>query len=231
MPLPKLETPTYELVLPSTNKKIKYRPFLVKEYKILLTSMDADADELSRVVKELIDVCTFNKIKIDKLTHFDIEYLFLQIRAKSISEISKIIVNCDCGEKIPYNLDITKAIIENKENTNTKIIIDKDIGVEMRFPTFEEILELYENQNTENAIQIVKNCVEAVFTKDDYTDRTGFTEEELEEFLNSFSKSQFDKLENFFSSRPKVVQIVETTCPACSTVNKVRIEGIENFFV
>jgi hypothetical protein len=104
MSLPKLETPTYELNLPSTNKKVKYRPFLVKEYKVLLTAIESSTDEIVRVLYELIDACTFNKMNMDKISHFDLEYLFLQIRAKSISEIAAITVNCDCGEKIPYDL-------------------------------------------------------------------------------------------------------------------------------
>jgi hypothetical protein len=231
MPLPKLETPTYEMVLPSTNKKIKYRPFLVKEYKILLSAIDADTDEITRIVKELIDVCTFNKIDIEKLAHFDLEYLFLQIRAKSISEITNIFVNCDCGEKIPFALDITKAEIENKTKQDNKILIDDSVGVEMRYPKFEEILDLYENTTSEKAIEIIKNCVNAVFTKDNYMDRSTFTDEELTEFLNSFTKKQIDKLEEFFNKRPKVVQHIDVQCPSCGTHNKTSVEGIQNFFV
>lgn len=108
MALPKLETPTYELILPSTGKKIRYRPFLVKEYKVLLTALEADTAEIVRIVGELVDVCTFNKLKMDELAHFDIEYLFLQIRGKSVSEIANLVIDCDCGEKLPYDLDITK---------------------------------------------------------------------------------------------------------------------------
>jgi hypothetical protein len=233
MSLPKLETPTYELNLPSTNKKVKYRPFLVKEYKVLLTAIESSTDEIVRVLYELIDVCTFNKLDMNKLSHFDIEFLFLQIRAKSISEIAAITVNCDCGEKIPYDLDITKAeIVRGKEiKDDNKILITDTVGVEMRYPKFNEVLDIYENLRNDKAIDLIKNCIDAVFTPDSYQDRSSFTEEELDEFMGSFSKQQFDKLEQFFINMPKVVQHIETNCPACGTLNIVDLEGIQNFFV
>lgn len=232
MSLPKLETPTYELNLPSTNKKVKYRPFLVKEYKVLLTAIESSTDEIVRVLYELIDACTFNKMNMDKISHFDLEYLFLQIRAKSISEIAAITVNCDCGEKIPYDLDITKAeIVRGEEVKDNKILINDTVGVEMRYPKFNEVLDIYENLRNDKAIDLIKNCIDAVYTPDSYQDRSSFTEEELDEFMGSFSKQQFDKLEQFFINMPKVVQHIETNCPACGTLNIVDLEGIQNFFV
>ena len=232
MSLPKLETPTYELNLPSTNKKVKYRPFLVKEYKVLLTAIESSTDEIVRVLYELIDACTFNKMNMDKISHFDLEYLFLQIRAKSISEIAAITVNCDCGEKIPYDLDITKAeIVRGEEVKDNKILINDTVGVEMRYPKFNEVLDIYENLRNDKAIDLIKNCIDAVYTPDSYQDRSSFTEEELDEFMGSFSKQQFDKLEQFFINMPKVVQHIETNCPACGTLNSVELEGIQNFFV
>ena len=232
MSLPKLETPTYELNLPSTNKKVKYRPFLVKEYKVLLTAIESSTDEIVRVLYELIDACTFNKMNMDKISHFDLEYLFLQIRAKSISEIAAITVNCDCGEKIPYDLDITKAeIVRGEEVKDNKILINDTVGVEMRYPKFNEVLDIYENLRNDKAIDLIKNCIDAVYTPDSYQDRSSFTEEELDEFMGSFSKQQFDKLEQFFINMPKVVQHIETICPACGTLNIVDLEGIQNFFV
>ena len=232
MSLPKLETPTYELNLPSTNKKVKYRPFLVKEYKVLLTAIESSTDEIVRVLYELIDACTFNKMNMDKISHFDLEYLFLQIRAKSISEIAAITVNCDCGEKIPYDLDITKAeIVRGEEVKDNKILINDTVGVEMRYPKFNEVLDIYENLRNDKAIDLIKNCIDAVYTPDSYQDRSSFPEEELDEFMGSFSKQQFDKLEQFFINMPKVVQHIETNCPACGTLNIVDLEGIQNFFV
>ena len=113
MALPKLETPTYELILPSSREKITFRPFLVKEYKILLTTLDAENTEINRVVTDLVDACTFNKLKLDSLANFDVEYIFLNIRAKSIGEISNLLLNCNnCDNQISLDLDLTKAIVE-----------------------------------------------------------------------------------------------------------------------
>jgi len=231
MPLPLLETPSYELMLPSTGKKIKYRPFLVKEYKILLTSMEADASEISRIVTELVDNCTFKELDIKKLASFDIEYIFLNVRARSISETTDIIVNCTCGEKIDHTIDLTKIEVDMGNEPEAKIMLSEDIGVIMRYPKFNETLEIYENINSEKVLNLVCNCIESVFTKKEYFDRTSFTEEELRDFVGAFTKKQFDKLEEFFQHLPKIVHHIETDCPACGKTNKVDLEGLQNFFV
>ena len=120
MALPVLETPTYDLVLPSTNKKIKFRPFLDKEHKILMTLSDAEDSEVIRVIKEIIDVCTFKKLNVDKLPNFDIEYIFLNLRSKSIGEKVDIIVNCPCGNKIEHSIDLNEVKVERKEQSNNQ---------------------------------------------------------------------------------------------------------------
>ena len=231
MPLPILEAPTYELNLPSTGKKVKYRPFLVKEYKILLTALEADNKEISRVVTELIDVCTFNKLDVNKLSHFDIEYLFLNIRSKSISEIAEVVITCDCGEQIDVAMDLTKAEVKTEGKLDNKVMITEDLGVVMRYPKFEEIIEIQENTKNENIINLICNCVDAVFTKEEYYDKTSYTNEELEDFINSFSKDQFGKLEDFFRKIPKIQQTLEADCPKCGKHNTATIEGLQYFFV
>jgi hypothetical protein len=231
MSLPLLETPNYELTLPSTGKKIKYRPFLVKEYKILLTSMDADVTEISRIVTELVDACTFKELDIKKLASFDIEYIFLNIRARSISETTDIFVNCVCGEKIDHTIDLTKIEVDMGNQPDSKIMLSDDIGVVMRYPKFNETLEIYENINSEKVLKLVCECVDAVFTKKDYFDRSSFSELELQDFVESFTKKQFDKLEEFFQHLPKIVHHIEADCPACGKTNKVDLEGLQNFFV
>jgi len=231
MSLPILQTPTYELTLPSTNKKVKYRPFLVREYKILLTSIEADATEIARIVTELIDNCTFNKLDVSKLAHFDIEYMFLNIRARSISETADIIINCDCGTKIEHTIDITNLEIVKEKDLSNKIMLTDEAGVVLRYPRFEEMLDIYDNVNTIKIVDLVTNCIDAVFTKEDYFDSTSYTNEELSNFVNTFTKKQFDLLEEFFRKIPKIVQHVEKDCPSCKKINKVDIEGIQNFFV
>jgi hypothetical protein len=231
MALPILETPSYELILPSTGKKVKYRPFLVKEYKILLTSVEADTSEITRIVTELVDNCTFNKLNVSKLAHFDVEYLFLNIRAKSISETAEIIINCECGNKIDYTLDITNLKV-NKENiTEKKVMLTDDIGVLLRYPQFDEMLDIHDNANSTKIVELITNCIDAVFTKDEYFDKQSYTDEELTAFVSSFTKKQFDKLEEFFRDIPKIVQHIETDCPKCNKHSVVELEGLQNFFV
>lgn len=232
MALPKLETPTYELTLPSTGKKVKFRPFLVKEYKILLTSLEADTEEVVRVVKEAVDVCTFNKLDMDSLAHFDIEYLFLQIRAKSISEMANLIIDCECGEKIPFDLDITKIEIQKPQNkiSNNILLADK-VGVELRYPRFDEMMEIYENMQTDKVVDMLSKCITTIYTAEERYDTKDLPAEELQEFMGSLTKPQFDKIEEFFVNMPKLVQHVEKTCPKCNTNNKLTLEGIQNFFV
>jgi hypothetical protein len=231
MALPILETPSYELILPSTNKKVKYRPFLVKEYKILLTTVEADTSEITRIVTELVDNCTFNKLDIAKLAHFDVEYLFLNIRAKSISETSEIVINCECGNKIDYTLDITNLKVNKETAYDKKIMLTDDIGVVLRYPQFDEMLEIHDNANSTNVVELITNCIDAVFTKDEYFDKQSYTKEELSSFVSSFTKKQFDKLEEFFRNIPKIVQHIETDCPKCGKHNVVELEGLQNFFV
>ena len=229
MTLPILETPTYELILPSTNKKIKYRPFLVKEYKILLTNVGNDSREVSRIVIELVDNCTFKALDMNKLAHFDIEYLFLNIRAKSISETTELIVNCDCGEKIEYSMDLTKIEIKKEKDFVNKIMLTDNIGVVMRYPKFDEIIKIQDGISSDKVIELVCDCISAVYTKEEYFD--SFTKEEMEIFVNSFTKKQFDLLEEFFRKIPKLVHDISIKCPACGTVNNTKLEGLENFFV
>jgi len=229
MTLPILETPTYELILPSTNKKIKYRPFLVKEYKILLTNVGNDSSEVSRIVIELVDNCTFKALDMNKLAHFDIEYLFLNIRAKSISETTELIVNCDCGEKIEYSMDLTKIEIKKEKDFVNKIMLTDNIGVVMRYPKFDEIIKIQDGISSDKVIELVCDCISAVYTKEEYFD--SFTKEEMEIFVNSFTKKQFDLLEEFFRKIPKLVHDISIKCPACGTVNNTKLEGLENFFV
>ena len=200
MALPILETPSYELNLPSTNKKVKYRPFLVKEYKILLTTVEADTSEITRIVTELVDNCTFNKLDVAKLAHFDVEYLFLNIRAKSISETAEIIINCECGNKIDYTLDVTNLKV-NKENIpEKKVMLTDDIGVILRYPQFDEMLDIHNNANSTKIVELITNCIDAVFTKDEYFDKQSYTDEELTAFVSSFTKNNLINLKNFLET-------------------------------
>ena len=229
MSLPTLDVNTYETNLPSTGQTIRFRPFLVKEYKILLSALESDQSEVTRIVNELVDVCTFKQLDIKKLAHFDTEYLFLQLRAKSIGEITELNINCDCGEKIKYSLNLNELEVKKSEEHTNKIQINHSIGVIMRYPKFEEIVEIYENLKTNKLIELIANCVETVYDEEQvYND---FSSQEILEFVSGFTKDQFDKLENFFSTMPRVSQHIDTNCNNCGKHHEYDLEGLQNFFV
>jgi hypothetical protein len=231
MSLPILDVPTYELEVPSTKQKVRYRPFLVKEHKVLMTLAEADVSEVSRVIKQLIDVCTFNKLKVDKLSNFDVEYLFLNLRAKSIGELVKVIVNCECGNEINHTIDLNKIKIDKKKGISNKIPIRDNVGLVLRYPTFEEMLELFENKDNAKVFFTISKCIESIYTETDSYERDSFTDEEADNFLSQLTKEEFAKIEEFFINLPKVVQDIEATCDKCGKVNKTKLEGLQNFFV
>jgi len=230
MALPKLETPTYELTLPSTNRKITYRPFLVKEHKIMMTLADVDAKELSRVVLQLIDACTFNKLNVKKLSNFDVEYLFLNLRAKSIGEIVNLKVNCECGEKIPHDINLNNIEIERDENVSNSVKLRNEITISLRYPNFYEMLDLLTNKDETNIFKVVSKCIDKIFSGEDIINRDSFTDEEAEEFLSQFTKEEFSEVENFFIKLPKVVQKINAHCEKCDKPIETRLEGLQNFF-
>jgi hypothetical protein len=232
MALPKLEVPTYELTLPSNGKKIRYRPFLVKEHKILLTMVEASQDEVVRIITELVDVCTFNELKMSNIAHFDIEYIFMMLRAKSVSEKVDVVITCvECEEKYDASFNIEDIKVEKKEGHTNKIQLNQTVGVEMKYPKFKDIVNVFDSDESEDVFKLVKNSIIGVFEGDSYYEFEEHTEEEKEDFLYSLTKEQFSKIEEFFVSSPKVVQQLETDCPKCSHHNTSRIEGLQNFFV
>lgn len=231
MALPKLNTPTYELKLPSTGKKIKYRPFLVKEHKILLTLKEADEIEVFRVIKDLVDICTFKQLKINDLSNFDIEFIFIQLRAKSIGETLDLIINCECGNKIEYTANLLDAkVIKNDKHTN-RIQLTDNIGIEMRYPTFEEVIKAFENNNQDDIIKLVIRCIKGIYNSTDYWDTQEQSEDEIIEFVNDFTRKQFESVEEFFLTMPRLEQKIEADCDKCGKHNIVKLEGLQSFFV
>jgi hypothetical protein len=231
MSLPILDVPTYELEVPSTKLKVKYRPFLVKEHKVLMTLAEADVSEVSRVIKQLIDVCTFNKLNIDKLSNFDVEYIFLSLRSKSIGELVKVIVNCTCGNEINHTIDLNNIVVDKSKSVSNKIQIRENVGMVLRYPTFEEMLELYENKDNVKVFLTISKCINSIYTGTDSYERDSFTDEEADDFLSQLTKEEFNKIEEFFVNLPKVTQHIEALCDKCGKVNKTKLEGLQNFFV
>lgn len=231
MALPKLNTPTFELILPSDGSKVKFRPFLVKEHKVLLTMSEAENEEVARIIRELVDVCTFKQLKVDELPHFDIEYIFMFLRAKSIGESVDVIVNCECGEKIETSFNIEDLKVNKPEGHSNKIMIDVNIGVEMRYPNIDDVVGIFQSNDNQKVIDLIITSIKAVYDSDNYWETKDQTKQELEEFVYSLTKEQFDKLEKFFVTSPKIVQNIECDCPKCGKHNVSKLEGLQNFFV
>jgi hypothetical protein len=231
MALPKLESPVFELNLPSTGKKIKFRPFLVKEHKVLLTMSEAENDEVWRIIRDLVDVCTFGKLKVDELAHFDIEYIFLHLRAKSIGEQVEVILNCECGNKIETSYNIEDVKIEKKPGHSNKIQLNDTFGVEMNYPTLEKVIDVFGSNDNAKVIELIIESIKGIYDTENYWETKDHTKEEIEEFVFSLTKQQFEKIEEFFVTAPKVVQTIEADCPKCGKHNVSKLEGLQNFFV
>ena len=231
MALPTLNVPTYELILPSNNKKVKFRPFLVKEHKVLLTLTEAEDKEVSRIIRELIDACTFNKLNVKDLPHFDIEYIFMNLRAKSISEVVDVVVNCECGNKINTSFNIGNLKVERGEHHSNKVMITPEVGIEFTYPNIDNVIDMFSSKKQSMVFDMIIQNIKGIFDNNNYWDAKDTTHNELEEFIFTLTKEQFEKIEEFFTTSPKVVQIIETDCPVCGRHNTSRLEGLQNFFV
>jgi hypothetical protein len=232
MSLPKLEVPTFELSLPSSGKKIKYRPFLVKEHKTLLLLKESSDDDISRILEEIVDTCTFNKLNVKALPSFDLEYIFLNLRARSIGETVDLLVNCDCGNKIDYQMNIDALEVKRSESHKTKIMLTDTIGIEMKYPRFQDTMGIFVSKDQKRIFDLVLSCINAIYTTDgDYHLITDENIGELDEFVSDMTKEQFDMIEEFFYTMPKLVQTIDVTCDKCGAHNHATLEGLQNFFV
>ena len=240
MPLPTIATPTYELTLPSTGKKIKYRPFLVKEEKLLILALDSKNQfEITNSVKDVIRKCVLTKgIKVDDLPTFDIEYLFLNIRAKSIGEDINLVVTCPDDKKteVPVTIYVDEIeVIESKEHSKD-ITLDKDMTLRMKYPSLNQFVENNFDvedtpQTTVNkTFQLVADCMETVFTKEDAWDSNDYSPEERMEFIEQLSSKQFKEVEKFFATMPKLSHTIEVTNPNTKKKSNIVLEGLADFF-
>ena len=229
--LPKLETPTYTLTIPSTGEEIVYRPFLVKEHKILLTLKDSDEKEVSRILKELINSCTFNKIDVNKLTFFDIEYFFINLRAKSIGEIVEVLVRCtNCEEQFDASFNLLDAKTINNDQSN-KIKLDNEYGVVLKYPDLQEIAKMFSQEDGYDIVDLIIDSIEGIYTEQDYWDAMSSSREEIKEFIESLTQQQFKNIEQFYTNLPKVVLDFKSECTHCNHVNETRLSGLMNFFI
>ena len=238
MSLPKLNTPVYEATLPSTNKVIKYRPFLVKEEKILLTAMEDGSEKtISNAVNQIIKNCVQGNIKVKELPTFDIEYLFLRLRAKSVGEKVTIGLKpypcsqnqgeiCNNSTEVEINLEEVK-VVKNEKHT-TKIMLDDNVGIKMSYPDLSILGQ--KNTDVESGLKLIKDSIEIIFTNEETFDRSSFTQKELDEFFDSLTTDQFAKIKDFFDTMPVLKHTVKYKCATCGEEKETTIQGLNSFF-
>jgi len=219
MALPKLNTPTYELEVPSTDEKIKYRPFLVKEEKILLMAMESkDNAQIINAVKDIVSSCTFEKLNVATMPMFDMEYIFLNIRAKSVGEVSKLKILCPDDKKTyaSVELDLTKVEVQVGDDHSNKIELTDDMGIIMTYPTIDSFLESgIETVNASNMLDVVGSCVLQIYEQkgEKVYQAKDQTKKELTEFIESMNSGQFKKLQSFFDTMPKLTHTIQVKNP------------------
>ena len=236
MALPKLNTPTYELEVPSTDEKIKYRPFLVKEEKILMIAMESkDNTQIVNAVKDIVSACTFDKVDISSMPMFDVEYIFLNIRAKSVGEVSKLRVLCPDDKKTYTNVDVdlTKVNVEIGEGHTNKIELTDDTGMIMTYPTIDSFTETgITSINAENMIELIGSCVLQIYEDKGEKVYQGKdqTRKELTEFIESMNTAQFKKVQQFFDTMPKLKHTIKVKNPKTKKSSDVTLNGLNDFF-
>jgi len=238
MPLPKIATPVFELDLPSTGQTIKYRPFLVKEEKLLLLAIETkDKKQSTTANKTEIKNCIETRgIKVEALPTFDIEYLFLNIRSKSVGEEVELSIICpDDGETaVPVKIDIDDIHIHKNENHTNKIKVDDSIMMEMRYPSLDQFIKNnfdFSGQNaTEQSFEMIADCVDKIYTEEEVWTSSDVTKKEIVEFLDQMNSSQFKQIETFFETMPKLSHTVKVKNPNTKVESEVVLEGLSSFF-
>ena len=239
MPLPKIATPTYELVLPSTGKKIKYRPFLVKEEKVLVLALESeDIAQITNAIKAILKDCISTRIKVDTLPTFDIEYLFLNIRAKSVGEALDLVVTCPDDEEttVPVKVFIDEIEVLQDEDHTTDVNLDGNLTLRMKYPSLEQFIENnfeYGDSGVsqlEQSFDVIASCIDMVFDKEDSWAASDCTKKELLEWLESLNSSQFKEVEKFFETMPKLSHTIMVTNPNTKVESEVILEGLSSFF-
>ena len=239
MPLPTISTPTYELVLPSSNRKIKYRPFLVKEEKILILAMESqDPKQIARAVKDVISKCILSKgIKVEKLSTFDIEYLFLNIRGKSVGEQIEVMVTCPDDKKtqVPMSINIDSIKVKTDDEHSTDIKLDDIYTLKMKYQSLDEFIKsnfnFESNMNVDDTFDLIASCIDQVYSDEESWSHQECTKKELNQFVDQLNSSQFKEVEKFFETMPKLSHTVKVINPNTKVESEIVLEGLQNFFV
>jgi hypothetical protein len=238
MPLPKISTPTYELELPSTGETIQYRPFLVKEEKLLVIALESeDTKQITTAIKTVIKNCILTKnIKVETLPTFDIEYLFLNIRGKSVGEELEVNIICpDDGEtQVPVKINLDDIQVQKNEEHNKRIKIDDNIMMEMKYPSLDQFIKTNFDFNDKNAMdqsfELIGSCIDKIFTEDEVWSTADVTKKEISDFLESMNSSQFKDIEKFFETMPKLSHTIKVINPITQVESEVVLEGLASFF-
>jgi hypothetical protein len=238
MPLPKIATPSYELELPSTGETIQYRPFLVKEEKLLVIALESeDTKQITTAIKTVIKNCILTKnIKVESLPTFDIEYLFLNIRGKSVGEELEVNIICpDDGEtQVPVKINLDDIQVQKNENHTNKIKVDSAIMMEMKYPSLDQFIKSNFDFNDKNAMdqsfELIGSCIDKIYTEDEVWSTSDVTKKELSDFLESMNSSQFKEIEKFFETMPKLSHTIKVKNPVTEIESDVVLEGLASFF-
>jgi len=238
MPLPKIATPTYSMVLPSLEKEINYRPFLVKEEKLLVLALESeDTKQITQAIKAVLKSCVQTKgIKVETLPTFDIEFLFLNIRGKSVGEQIDVNVICPDDEKtsVKVVIDLDDIKIQKTEGHTNKIELDKNLMMELKYPSLDEFIKNNFDFKDENAMdqsfRLIASCIDKIYTDEEVWVAADCTRKEITEFLESMNSQQFKKIEGFFSTMPKLSHTIKVKNPETKVESEVVLEGLASFF-
>ena len=237
MALPINPTPVYNLTIPSTNKKVKFRPWLVKEEKsLLLAQQSEDSEVMTDTLKLVISSCLIDKVDINELATFDLEYIFSQIRGKSVGEDVELIVKCgycdDPKARVKVTFDITDINVVIPDGHSKKIDLFNNVGVVMKYPTIDSIkkLKIAESNDIDAIFNIVASCIDYIYDSDEIFYASESTQEELNSFLYGLSSEQFIKLEKFFDTLPQMKKDIDYKCPVCGAENHITLQGLTSFF-
>ena len=238
MPLPKIETPTYELELPSTEKTVNYRPFLVKEEKLLVLALESeDTKQITTAIKAVLKSCVLTKgIKVEHLPTFDIEYLFLHIRGKSVGEEIEVNITCPDDEKtqVPITLNLDDIKVQKNDNHNNQIKLDDNLMMELKYPSLDQFIknnfDFDEKNQMEQSFDLIGTCIDKIYNEEEVWATADCTKKEVKEFLESMNSSQFKEIENFFETMPKLSHTIKVTNPKTKVENEVVLEGLASFF-
>jgi phage FluMu protein Com len=233
MALPKLVSSKHTLVVPSTKESIEYRPYLVKEEKILMMAFESkDQSQMITALRDTIAGCTEGKIKVDNLTMFDLEYIFLKLRSKSVGENAKLKVKCiKCETPNEVNIDLSSVNVVGEIKPTAKIELNDTVGVMLKYPTVKGLFrQLNSLDEANSALAAIASAVESIYDADNVYPAENETEKSILEFIESLTSDQFKKIASFFDDMPKLKHDIDFTCTHCKEENKIAVEGLQNFF-